>query len=193
MDRLIVVDRSPTQSVCGACKVLYGRTCCEFDPNGGPQFPMTYAESARIAKWTNQRIPDSVVFKKISPDDQESLTRNAGSKIGELIINGFGLFLPLTDNYECVYLKGKQCSIASVKPHICAMYPFYKSEGGWGLEGLVGESGKCFAKDSCMGDFEKVLAEFNTSVQNLDNLLVKWDKDIKTHYLHMRKYTGKHE
>ena len=181
---LPIIPVSPTTDICGQCKMLYGASCCE-DKGGGPYFPMSYGEAARIARHRKSTVKDSVVVRKV-PDEEKKLLRSvAGKQISDLIVNGVGLYLPRSDG-QCEYLNTK-CTIQNYKPYLCATFPFKLTMGVWTL-GTLADSGFCLGQDT-VGEFNTAegLKLFGETVRNLNGLHERWKRDLQSHAANMKR------
>ena len=186
---IVVAKPSALQSPCLSCKMLYGSTCCEIK-NNSPQFPMTYGEASRIAKYTNKSILDAVVMAKV-PEDVEKWWKGFSPEHADLIVEGTALYLPVIDN-ACVYLGPNGCTIPNTKPSSCSLFPFSRSSaGGWSVGELVQAPGICFAQDSNNGDFYPTLQSFGETVSHLNAVVRRRDRDARVHVAQMKKLKRK--
>ena len=174
---LVVYQPGVDNGPCGACKALYGASCCEMKSGMGPRFPLTYGEASRLARHTGAPLSKAVDIKRVSASERESLAQSAGHAVADLIVDGVGLYLPL-ESQACRYLGPTGCTVPAVKPHICAMYPFAKGPSGWRLD--VKSSGFCFGADNAKTSLH-ALDIFNMTSEGLESIHRRWVKDKARH------------
>lgn len=178
--------RVPGQSPCGACKALYGATCCESKYGDTARFPMTYAEALRLAKLHLITVEEAVAIREVSPEEQDELRSAAGADVASLVVDGRALYLPIEAG-SCRYLGPHGCTVGEIKPHICALFPFSRGPLDWELGRLVGMSGYCFAQDASNGSVQAALEMFGITLSDLDGIERRQRKDMKTHAAQMRR------
>lgn len=186
----------PTESTnpCAACKLLYGSTCCESKPGDGASFPRTFGEGQRLARWTGKPLLEALHLRKVPPDEVSALDGIVGFPSSQLIVDGYGLYLPENEDGSCAYLGPHGCTVPVVKPATCALFPFSRGpHGGWRLGALVESHGFCFAQDASAGDVGGAMKMFGVSAASLDTIERLWKRDLRTHAMHMRHVLRKRQ
>lgn len=174
-------------SVCASCRDLYGRTCCETKVDDSAKFPMTYREASLLATNTRQPLEEAVEVRVVSDPDIEQL-REVSPSLADLVVDGIGLFLPIV-NGKCVYLGDTGCMVPGVKPHVCGLFPFWKSSPAvWDVTSLVGGHGFCLGKDQAGDDCATALKVFKTNLSDLDATEARRRRDANTHRAQLRNW-----
>ena len=163
---LVVVQPQAGDNPCASCKSVYGSTCCEVKDASVPRYPMTYAEANRIAKQFGVPIREAIDVRKVTKDEKRQLYEIAGEHVANLIVDGHGLYLPMTEDHACRYLARGGCSIPPIKPHFCALFPFSRHYNRWVIGDLVQDSGFCFGQDASGLSTERALEIFGESRMN---------------------------
>jgi len=187
--QFVIPPKTQHANPCGQCKLLYGMTCCESKPDAGASLPMTFGEASRIARYFRVPLEQVVTIRKDVSDEEVSSLRAHGTQVANLVVGSVGLYLPRRADGSCVYLDGV-CSIPSVKPAICAMFPFLKVGNVWKLGILVQEAGFCFGQDAS-GSVDAALDLFDTTRNKLDKIHAQWLTDKKMHAAQMKKLKRK--
>lgn len=188
MPPLVVMQATPTDSPCGACKALYGATCCETKTREGPRLPMTFGEASRIARHVGVDVKDAVVVRHgVGEVERTGLQITAGSDAASLVVSGSALYLPVRAG-SCVYLGPEGCTVPGVKPHLCAMFPFTKGARGWEIGRLVRESGFCYGQDVVARNLHAAFEIFGTSAMELNATWSRWAHDKRDHRSRMRAW-----
>jgi len=182
----LVVVAKAWEPICGACKTLYGHTCCELALDEGLQTPLTWSEARRIARWVVKPFEVAVTVQHLGVATRQRYHRE--TPFGSLVKSGIGLFLPLTEQRQCVYLGKSGCTIVAAKPHICAMYPFSFSNAGWTFDAGACGTGACLAHDSSLGDVAKAMALFGLAEGQLDRIYRRWQSDLGLHAMQLAQW-----
>jgi len=173
--------------ICATCKMLYGSTCCESKTDAGPMFPRTYGEASRLSRWLQVPLDEAMSLQRVSKTEQRALDGIGDSLGRKLIVDGYGFFLPMSKEGSCKYLGRHGCTVPTVKPLICALFPFTKINGTWGVGQWVSTFGFCFAQDALGSQPQELMREFGMTESGLDTLERHWHRDIKMHAAQMRK------
>lgn len=192
MTRLVVTQPVPGDSPCGACKDLYGATCCEVKSSQGPDLPMTYGEAMRFARHVGAPVGQVVNVRRPSRREIHHLARISKDE-AQLIVNGQGLYLPIDgqDGRACRYLGPTGCTIPSIKPHNCALFPFAKVGGRWRLGVFVLSHGFCYGQDSAP-NVQEGLSIFGVSEADLESIERRRQLDRKAHKRKFEEWQRKH-
>lgn len=119
----------PAQSVCLECSKAsrYGG-CCQKDE--GYQLPISWSDAIRIYQHTGKAIPEFTEHSNISEVEETAFLKL--SKVFNLLLSSKRkLVLKLRDNGKCVFLNdGEGCTLGVYKPKVCALFPFWPTQGG---------------------------------------------------------------
>lgn len=161
-------------SVCNSCtqKEGYGG-CCQVPPfYQQAQFPITLSDAERISKATSKDFEEFLVLEKAG-------TRFDSVLLSSQITNGLRLRLRLKENGNCVFLSpGEGCTIKSVRPSICKLFPFFPNEEG-GVSLLFDKS--CLASHQAGKDVDEVLSLLGQSREELLKEVEVFKKSVEDH------------
>lgn len=154
----------PIQSPCALCATLYKGSCCNAHRGAALIFIAPH-EVGPIEAATGVRLTTRVP----TPQERIMLAKFhlPTNSVPALPTNGRG---------DCVFLGDQGCTIPSVKPYICRIYPFVNMSKTWRI---VQPQGGCRAYDEAEGNLTEALLQFNIDEAWLNAQQKAWHDAIE--------------
>lgn len=172
-------------SVCSQCSKLSGYGgCCRVPPSSAEyQFPITLEDAQLIKAHTGKDLEEFIEIDKVSAFVAKSFQKISPFLYNQ-VVDGYRVKLKLKENGECVFLDPEAgCTIKSVRPLICKMFPFFPDESGYLSPKL---SSNCLAKDLADSKKSDILSMLGQKGEDLLEDTQKLKKNISSHQEKMR-------
>jgi Fe-S-cluster containining protein len=171
-------------AVCNACSQLEGYGgCCQVPLTYQElQLPITLSDVQKISDFTSKSFDEFVEIDSVS--SYAMINFNSLSPlIKSQIIDGFRIKLKLKPNGECIFLKsGEGCTIKSVRPSVCKLFPFLPDDEG----NLVPSLGKsCLANHLASQNNSDILTMLEQDEDELLSEVEELKKNIEVHHKKM--------
>ena len=171
--------------VCVTCSQLDGNGgCCQVPPHLQElQLPITLSDVKQISDFIGKSFDHFVDIDTVSDYAQVNFD-SLSPLIKAQIVDGHRIKLKVRENGQCIFLDpGEGCTIKSVRPSVCKLFPFLPNSEG----NLTPKLGKaCLANHLASQNKSDILTMLEQNQEDLLEEVENLKKSIEDHHHKMR-------